>query len=64
MYISYGFLYDFMFFCSSFYYFRFIKLKVSTEIRKTENVMPNVIAQISKEWVGYVGKSLLLQQKF
>lgn len=49
MYISYGFLYDFMFFCSRFYYFRFIKLKVSTEIRKTENVMPNVIAQISKE---------------
>ena len=31
------------------YYFRFIKLKVSPEIRKTENVMPNVIAQISKE---------------
>ena len=41
MYISCGFLYDFMFFCSSFYffhfykidsfyYFRFIKLKVST----------------------------------
>ena len=41
MYISYGFLYDFMFFCSSFYffpfykidsvyYFRFIKLEVFT----------------------------------
>ena len=30
MYISCGFLYDFMFFCSSFYFFRFIKLKVST----------------------------------